>query len=180
MSPTDELLRCFPCKKEWRPAEMDNPRRCPRCGGPVLSAAQLQAHKDQTLQSLATLRLRSSWIMRLTSLAMASVTLMNGYFQDRLAADFMTHLIMTTSSAGSILTELWAYTANRWWMLAASIAIQAAAVLFFFVGTAFLIDFVSPKLATLLAALPLAGALSAWHDFRGYTKILSRQRAVNR
>ena len=159
---------------------MENARRCPLCGGPALSSGQVKNQQAKTRKSLDDLRTRSSWIMRLTSLSMGVVTLMNGYFQDRQAADFITHFVMTTSSAGSVLTELWAYTANRWWMLAASISIQAAALMFFFISTAYFADFVSSRLAMLISALPLAGALSAWYDYRGYLNIERRLKADKR
>lgn len=114
--------------------------------------------------------------MRLTSLSMVTVQIMTYFFEDRQAADFFNDVVTTAAAAASIATEVWAFTKSRIWMVVASLSIQLAAILFFFVAVAFLSQFMPPRLALLIAVLPLAGSLAAWHQFRAYSQILRLQR----
>lgn len=103
---------------------------------------------------------------------MLSVQIMTYFMEDRQAASFFNDVVTTSAAIAVIATEVWAFTGTRIWMILASLAIQAAAILFFFVAIAFLSQFMPPRLALLLAVLPLAGSLAAWHQFRAYSQTL--------
>jgi hypothetical protein len=121
---------------------------------------------------MADLRRESVRIMRLTSLSMMSVQIMTYFFEDQVTANFFNDLVTAASVAASIATEVWAWKASRAAMILASLFIQAASVMFFFIAAAFFSLFMSPKLALFLACLPLAGSLMAWNHFRGYNNII--------
>jgi hypothetical protein len=56
-------------------------------------------------------------------------------------------------------------------MVVASLSLQVAAIGFFFFGMGALSALLTPRLAMLVAVIPLAGALWAWNDLRAYDKI---------
>lgn len=171
-----EERMCRPCRKNWPVARLADPRRCPQCGGPVTSAAQIEQQHAETDSALKELVTRSAWIMRLTSLSMVSVQIMTYFFEDQQAASFFNDVVTTSAAVASIVTEVWAFTGARIWMVLASLSLQAAAILFFFVAAAFLTHFMPSRLALLVAVLPLAGSLMAWHEFRAYSQILRLHR----
>lgn len=160
--------------------EMSNPRLCPQCGRVVLSTRQIRSQDELYRKSLKTLRLRSSWVIRVASVAMAGIVVMRGWFPDRESADAVTLLVLTGALAGVILGETWARTANRWWMLAALVSMQIASVPFFAMGIVYFRAFLPTKVSFVLSALPLAASLSSWHDFSGYCKVLRRAREERR
>ena len=170
--PPDTEVRCRPCRKSYLLAKLANPIRCPECGGPMLSVAQLSRFDEDTRAALKARQDSSSNIMRLTSLSMVSVQVMTYFFEDREAATFFNDVVTTAAAAATVATEVWAYTASRVWMLLASIMIQIAAILFFFVAAAALAPFLGGRISVFVACLPLAGSLAAWHHFRAYSHTL--------
>jgi hypothetical protein len=118
--------------------------------------------------------------MRITSLSMVSLQIMTYFFEDRQAADFFNDVVTTATAVATIATEIWAFTRSRLWMLIASLCIQLAAILFFFVAVGFLSQFLPPRLAVFIGILPLAGSLAAWHQFRAYTQILRLHRKAEK
>ena len=176
----DTEVRCRPCRKTYLTAHLANPKSCPACGGPTLSASQLERFDLETKASLKSMQNRSATVMRLTSLSMVSVQLMTYFFEDREAATFFNDVVTTAAAAATIATEVWAYTASRMWMLMASILIQLAAIMFFFVAVAALTPFLGGRISALIACLPLAGSLLAWHHFRAYSQTLRLNEKASR
>ncbi len=173
INPVDETtVRCRPCQQVFQVLHLTNPRRCPTCGGPTVSTAQLQQFQAATQAALKSLQHQSAWIMRITSLSMTSVQLMTYFFDDQEAGTFFNDVVTTAATAATVATEVWAYTGSRTWMILASACIQVAAILFFFVAMAFLHQFMPSRIALLVACMPLAGSLAAWHQFRAYTRIM--------
>lgn len=165
-------VRCSPCRKTYALESLDNPRRCPNCGGPTRTQAQDEGYRAATEASLDELRSKSLHTMRLLSYGMMTVQIITYAIPDRQLADFVEHFVMATSTISTVATELWAWTRKSLWMIIASCFIQLAAILLFFVLIGLLAEAVGGRLAFIVAAAPLAGSLLAWHHFRGYTKIL--------
>ena len=130
---------------------------------------QFQAATNDALTALKT---RSVAIMRMTSLAMTSVQIVTFFVQDRTIATFFNDVVTIAAVAASITTEAWACIGSRFWMILASLCIQIAALMFFFVAVAVLQGFLPSKLAMVIACLPLAGSLAAWHQFCAYSQII--------
>lgn len=165
-------VRCRPCRKVYEVILLANPKRCPQCGGPTLTVSQLGGYNAATEQSLVKLRAESARIMRVVGIGMMSMQVMTYFFTDRQAATFFNDVVTGTTTMAAIATEIWAFTASRAWMIIGSVFIQAGAILYFFVATGFLSQFLPSRLATLIACLPLAGSLLAWHKFRDYSQVL--------
>ena len=175
--PEDAMASCSPCRQSFVIHEMANPRRCPVCGGPVVSAARRQEYEDATKGALRSLRRRCTWLLRVTSLSMVSVLIFTWFIDGRPAASFIEYVVMAGGATGLVATEFWTRTRAWPWMLAASLSLFAAAILFFFVGFFMLALILPPwlselsQLCYLIPCLPLMGALSAWHQYRAYVQI---------
>ena len=165
-------VRCQPCRQTWRVLDLENPRRCAKCGGPTVSMAQLEQFKQATSAALAALKARSTSIMRMTSFSMLSVQIVTYFIDDRTTATFFNDVVTTAAAASTIATEVWAFTGSKLWMVLASLCIQIAAIMFFFVAVAVFNEFVDPRSATMIACLPMAGSLAAWHQFRAYLQLM--------
>jgi hypothetical protein len=138
--------------------------------------AQKEEQKAATTQALADLHKESVRIMRLISFSMVSIQVVTYVLPDQQSADFFNNSVTAASVVASVATEIWAFTRARVWMIMASVFIQIAAILFFFVAVAFFAVFLPGQLAMLIACLPLAGSLMAWHQFRGYNNLLRLDR----
>jgi len=169
-------LRCRPCRKDYAKADLANPRRCPGCGGPLVSIQQIADMGAVTEQALRDLHKSSVRMMRLTGLSMLTVEIITFFLPDRATAEFFATGVTAATAAAAVAVEVWAATASRLWMVVASIALQLAAILFFFPAIAFFGSLIRGPLVFVLASLPLAGALTAWNDFRGYNRILRLHR----
>lgn len=177
MSPSETFadateVRCRPCRHTFRVQELVNPKRCATCGGPTVSLAQMEQFQAATGEALETLKTRSVWIMRATSLSMVSVQILTYFIKDRTIATFFNDVVTAAAITAAVATEAWAFTGSRLWMILASLSIQVAAILFFFVAMPLLYWLVEDRLAVEIACLPLAGSLLGWYQFRAYSQLL--------
>jgi len=121
--------------------------------------------------SLKDLRAKSLFVMRNLSFGMMGMQVITYAIADRQFAEFVNNAVMVTSTASVVFTELWAHTHKGVWMVIASISIQLAAILIFFVLVGLISQFVRGFPVFVVSALPLAYSLMAWRHFRAYNHI---------
>lgn len=168
-----ETYRCRPCVKDFVEAGLASVRRCPQCGGPLLSLTQMQKHEKEAQEALGRLRRQSAVTMTASALLMVVMQAILSFLQSAEVAGYFNWLVFGVASASIVAAALWMFTAKKIWMLCGAILLQTAAAVFFFVVMGVVRPFFMPGMVKMIvAALPMAGALLAWHQFRAYCQLL--------
>lgn len=157
----------------------------------MVTAAQMENYRVATEASLLALRQRSTRIMRATAGYMLTVLIVTLLMEDTAAATFINYVVLGTAAAAAIMTELWSRKGSRAAMILASLLIQAGAIVFFFTALPLLtlvlenvmdelvhytrVDRYASRVSLLLAVLPMAGALAAWHQYRAFAQIKQQE-----
>lgn len=170
---------CRPCRSEFEPATLTNPRQCPQCGGPLLKSEDLQKFAKDTQQSLDRLRNQSAGLLILGGVIILVIQLFGQSLGNKDAQSFTpaAAIIGGCSILGGLL---WWSTKQRGWMLLGGVVLQAGACLFYFVALSFLPEIfqrmgflLRTRASFLIAGAPLVLGLLAWHRYRGYHQIMS-------
>ena len=175
--------RCRPCHKDFAEEALVNLRRCPQCRGPLLTHAQLQEHERTAREALSRLRKQSAVTMEGTALLMLVSQAVFSFLQSAEVAGFFNWLTLGVAASSMVAAVLWQITAQRVWMLSGALLLQTAAALFFFlvmgmehhlIGD---LSFIPVRWSLGVAALPMAGALLAWHHYRSYSQLLQLEQS---
>ena len=178
--------RCRPCHKDFAEEALINLRRCPLCRGPLLTHAQLQEHERTAQEALSRLRKQSAVTMEGTALLMVVAQAVFSFLQSAEVSGFFNWLTLGVAASSMVAAALWQITAQRIWMLAGAILLQTAAALFFFLVLGMEhhlmggLKFIPARWSLGAAALPMAGALLAWHQYRSYTQLLRLERSKSK
>lgn len=181
-----ETYRCRPCQKDYAAAALNDPRRCPQCQGPLLTHAELRGHDRATREALDRLRGQSALTMGASALLMLVMQGVLSFLQSAEVAGFFNGLTLGVAAMSIVAAALWQITAQKLWMLAGAILLQTAAALFFFVvmGTEQQalgqLGGIAVRWTLCMAALPMAGALLAWHQFRSYSQLLKLEQGKSK
>jgi hypothetical protein len=176
-----ETYRCRPCVKDFEGASMANVRRCPQCGGPLLSLATLLKHEQETQGALDRLRKHSAATLAGCALLMVVMQAVLASMQSAEVAGFFNKLLLGVATASILASALWLFTKHKFWMLAGAILLQTSAALFFFVVMGTTREMALPlRWELFIASLPMAGALVAWHQFRSYCQLLKLEQTKGR
>ena len=177
------MHRCRPCQKDFAEGALLNLRRCPLCQGPLLTHAQLQEHARTAQEALDRLRKQSAGTMAGTALLMLVAQAVFSVLQSAEIAGFFNWLTLGVAASSMVAAALWQITAQRIWMLAGATLLQTAAALFFFLVLGMEhhlmggLKFIPVRWSLGVAALPMAGALLAWQQYRSYTQVLRLERS---
>lgn len=171
-------VQCRPCRQTYQVTGMANPRQCPTCGGPTLSAAQTQGFRAATDASLRQVRSQCLHMLRVLTFGMIGVQILTYALSDRQIAEFVNHVVTIFSTIAAFATEFWAATGKRIWMIIASVCVQIAALVIFYVimGLAAWVG-LDGRVGFLIGVLPLAGSLKVWHNFHAHTQL---QKAIQK
>lgn len=180
----DSLL-CRPCRKTYSAAEVQGRRACPKCKGPLISQQQLETYQANTQASLTRLKHQSS--STLAGGALLAMGIQSGINIIKHDSDFqaLTVMVVTGGILSLVTAGLWWHTAQRTYMLAASVVFQITAIVYgfsFFAASAPLLDWAmhfsrrvgqaASWVVLGVGALPLGLALLAWQQFHSYKKVL--------
>ncbi len=170
--------RCRPCHKDFAQGILLNLRRCPQCQGPLLTHAQLHEHGCTAKAALDRLRKQSAVTMQGTALLMLVAQAVFSFLQSAEVAGFFNWLTLGVAASSLVAAALWQVTAHRAWMLTGAFLLQTAAALFFFLVMGMEhhllgdLSGIPARWSLGIAALPMAGALLAWHHYRSYSHLL--------
>ncbi|WP_395742513.1 hypothetical protein [Prosthecobacter sp.] len=167
--------------KDYEGASLANVRRCPQCGGPLLSLAQLLKHEQETQEALNHLRKQSAaYVAGCALLIVVAVSILS-FLRPSELPDVFRYVVFGVSAACIGAAGLWLSTAQKFWMLSGSILLQAAALVHAFVANALMSQMMMPgSVKLMVAGLPLGGALLAWHQFRSYCQLLKLEQSKGR
>ncbi|MDB6006573.1 MAG: hypothetical protein JWR15_3560, partial [Prosthecobacter sp.] len=90
------------------------------------------------------------------------------------------------AASSMVAAALWQITAQRVWMLIGAFLLQTAAALFFFLVMGMEhhllgnLSSIPARWSLGVAALPMAGALLAWHHYRSYSQLLRLERTKSK
>jgi hypothetical protein len=175
------MYRCRPCVKDYVEASLANVRRCPQCGGPLLSLTQLLQYERGAQEALDRLRWQSALTMAASALLMVVMQAVLASMQSAEVAGFFNKLLLGVATASIVASVSWLFTKHKFWMLAGAILLQTAAALFFFVVMGTVQEMALPlRWDLFISALPMAGALLAWHQFRSYCQLLKLEQSKGR
>lgn len=176
-----ETYRCRPCVEDFEESNLANVRRCPQCGGPLLSLTTLLKHEQETQGALNRLRKQSGATMVGCALLMVVMEVCFSFLMSAKVAAFFNLLVFGAATASIAAAALWLFTAQKFWMLSGAILLQIAAAVFFLVAMGALSQIFMPGIVRIvIAALPMAGTLLAWHQFRSYCQLLKLEQTKGR
>ncbi|OYW73263.1 MAG: hypothetical protein B7Z37_22180 [Verrucomicrobia bacterium 12-59-8] len=169
--------------KDFVEAGLASVRRCPLCQGPLLTHAQLHEHERTAKEALDRLRRQSAVTMEGTALLMLVAQAVFSFLQSAEVAGFFNWLTLGVAVSSMVAAALWQITAQRIWMLTGAVLLQTAAALFFFLVLGMEhhliggLSFIPARWSLGVAALPMAGAMLAWHQYRSYAQLLRLERS---
>jgi hypothetical protein len=149
----------------------------------LLTHSQLHEHGRTAQESLHRLRKQSAVTMEATALLMLVTQAIFSFLQSAEVAGFFNWLTLGVTTTSLVAAALWQITAQRVWMLAGAFLLQTAAALFFFLVVGMEhhvigdLSFIPARWSLGVAALPMAGALLAWHQYRSYSQLLRLERS---
>lgn len=147
----------------------------------MLSLAQLLQYERGAQEALDRLRWQSALTITASALLMVVMQAGLASMQSAEVAGFFNKLLLGVAAAAIVTDVLWVFTKHKFWMLAGAILLQTAAAVFFFVVMGTVEEIVMPRLLKMIvAALPMAGALLAWHQFRSYCQLLKLEQTKGR
>lgn len=173
-----DTYRCRPCQRDFAATSLSDIRRCPQCGGPLLSHAQLHDHAHAAKASLDKLRRLSAMTMAGSAFLMLVMQGVLSLWQPADVAIFFNRFALGAASISLVAAWLWLTTSHRFWMVSGAVLLQMATAVFFFVVMGVGQQLGGELHAMLVrwelfvAAMPVAGALLAWHQFRSYCQLL--------
>ena len=147
----------------------------------MLSLSQLLQFERETQKSLDRLRWQSALTMTATAMVMLAMQTVLAFLQSAEVAGFFNKLLLGVATISIVAVVFWVFTKHKFWMLAGALLLQTAAAMFFFVVMGVAQQIALPgKWEMLIASLPLAGALLAWHQFRSYCQLLKLEQTKGR
>ena len=127
------------------------------------------------------MRRQSACTMVASALLMMAMQAILSAMQSAEVAAFFNWLVPAVASGAILAAGRWLFSAQKFWMLAGAVLLQTAAALFFFVVMGVGHEMELPgRWNVVIASLPMAGALLAWHQFRSYCQLLKLEQTKGR